>query len=72
LCIPGTFVYVTNKGQIYLETNLKTRYTKNVQYDNCSSKITNLVLQPGSKGHKAHAAEGTFAFHCVTHHKETP
>jgi hypothetical protein len=35
-----------------------------------SSKITNLVLQPGSKGHEAHAAEGTNAFHCVTHDKQ--
>jgi hypothetical protein len=62
-------VHSRNIGQIYLETYLKTRHKKNVQGENSSSEITNLVLQPSSEGHEAHAAEGNFAFYCVTNHK---
>jgi hypothetical protein len=51
---------------------MKTINMKNVQSHSSSSKITNLVLQPGSTGHEAHTAQGNFAFHCVTHHTSFP
>jgi hypothetical protein len=60
------FVSVANKRFLDIEAHLeRTKHTKNVQAESSSSKITNSLVQPNSKGNEVHAAECTLAFHCV-------
>lgn len=54
------------KGSLDLETHLETiTHTKNVRGEISLSNINICSVQPGSKGCKVYAAEGTLAIHCV-------
>lgn len=70
VCCPGTYVSIANHGASDLELHMKTeKHLKCVRGVSSSSKVNNFFVKRSDELEtKVSAAEGTLAFHTVSHH----